>query len=186
MNIPLTYGLVGALLGALQTLVLFFLGIHGERVHLMHDWKFTLPLGIVGFAIGVTVQVLGMRAARNAAGDRGMSYGRGLGVGCLIGLWQGLATMVFMIVYGFVINPGFKDAMIAGQLAKMQEQNMPAEAYAMAEKMMGFMLNPAVQGVMAFFGAIFMALIIGLIAAAFLRRAPAEPSFAASNPPALG
>ncbi len=94
--------------------------------------------------------------------------------------------MAFMIVYGFVINPGFKDAMIAGQLAKMQEQNMPAEAYAMAEKMMGFMLNPAVQGVMALFGAIFMALIIALIAAAFLRRAPAASGLAAGNPPALG
>lgn len=186
MKIPFTYGLIGAAIGALQQLVLFFLGIHGDRIHLMNDWKFTVPLGLVGFAIGVAVQVLGMRAAREAAGDQGMSYGRGVGVGCLIGLWQGLATMVFMIVYGFVINPGFKDAMIASQLEKMQEQSMPAEAYAMAEKMMGFMLNPAVQGVMAFFGSIFMALIIALIAAAILRRAPVAPELGAANPPALG
>lgn len=175
MNIYATYGLAGSFLGAVQMLALFFLGMHGERIDLLSDWKISIPLGVFGFALNVVVIVLGLRAAREAAPDKGLTYGRGVGGGCLIGLWQGLGTMVFTVIYGFVINPGFKEAMIANQLAKMQEQNMPAEAYAMAEKMMNIMLNPIVQGVLAVPGTVVVALVITLVAAAVLRRAPQAP-----------
>ena len=180
MKIYATYGLIGTLLGALQVLVLFFLGLHGEKIHLMNDLKITLPLGVLGFALGVAVIVLGLRAWREAQPDKAMSYGRGVGGGCLIGLWQGLGSMVFTIVYGFVINPGFKDAMVANTMAQMQEKNVPAEAYAMTEKMMNITLNPIVQGLMAVPGSIFVALIVSLIAAAVLKRAaaPVQPPLA--------
>lgn len=177
MKIYATYGLIGALLGALQMLVLFFLGLHGEKIHLLNDLKVSLPLGALGFVLGAAVLVLGLRAWREAQPDKAMSYGRGVGGGCLIGLWQGLGTMVFTIVYGFVINPGFKDAMVANTMAQMQAKNLPAEGYAMAEKMMNITLNPIFQGIMAVPGSIFIALIASLIAAAVLKReaAPAQP-----------
>lgn len=188
MKIYATYGLIGALLGAVQTLALFFFGIHGERIHLMNDLKVSLPLGLLGFLIGVVVIVLGLRAWREAAPDKAMSYGRGLGGGTLIGLWQGLGSMVFMIVYGFVINPGFKDAMVANQVAQMQGKGMPDQAVEMAEKMMNIMLNPIVQGVMAVPTTVVFALLVSLVAAAVLKRAAPAPSYgeAAEVPPVSG
>lgn len=175
MKLYATYGLLGSFLGAVQMLALFFAGLHGERIELLNNWKVSVPIGLLSFVVTIVVLVLGLRAAREAAPDKGMTYGRGLGVGCLIGVWQGLGSMAFMVVYGFVINPGFKDAMIASQLAKMQEQNMPAQAYAMAEKMMNIMLNPFVQGAMAVPGTVVTALVISLIAAAVLKREPQAP-----------
>jgi hypothetical protein len=179
-----TYGLAGALLGAVQTLVLFFLGLHGERIHLMNDWKVTVPLGLLGFVLGAVVIVLGLRAWREAAPDRAMGYGRGVGGGALIGLWQGLGSAVFMLLYGLVINPGFKDAMVANQMAQLQGKGMPAEAYAMAEKIMNLTLNPVFQAVVAVPGTVFYAVIVSLIAAAVLRRAAPAPAY--GEPPAIG
>ena len=171
MNTYATYGAIGAALGALQTLALFFLGLHGERIQLLNDWKISVPIGLLGLVIGIVVIVLGLRAWREAAPDKAMSYGRGVGGGVLIGLWQGLGSAVFMLVYGFVINPGFKDAMVANQLAQMQSKGVPAQAYPMAEKVMNITLNPIFQAVMAVPGTVFFALIISLIAAAVLKRA---------------
>lgn len=173
MNTYILYGLAGAVFGAVMNMVLFVLGLHGEKAHLMNDWKVGALLFLVGTAVNVAVIVLGLRAWRQEAPGKGMSYGRGVGGGCLIGLWQGLGSMVFMVVYGFVINPGFKDAMIAAQMAKMQASGAPAEAYPVAEKMMGVMFNPILQGVMTLFGTIFFSLLIALIAAAVLKREPA-------------
>lgn len=175
MNIYALYGLAGAAIGALQMMVLFFLGLHGEKIHLLGDWKVATALGVLGFAINIAVVVLGLRAWREEAPGRAMSYGRGVGGGCLIGLWQGLGTMVFTILYGLVINPGFKDAMIAFQMGKLQERGAPAEAYAMAEKMMNFTLNPIFQGVMAFPMSIVISLLIALVAAAVLKREATGP-----------
>lgn len=183
MKIYATYGLIGALLGAVQTLALFFLGLHGERIQLMNDWKVSIPLGLFGFVLGVVVLVLGLRAWREAAPDKAMSYGRGVGGGALIGLWQGLGSMVFMVVYGFIINPGFKDAMVANQMAQMQAKGMPAQAVEVTEKMMNIMLNPIAQGVMAVPGTVVYALIVSLIAAAVLKRAAPAPTD--SEPPAV-
>lgn len=180
-----TYGLIGAGLGAMMTLALFFAGIHGERIHLLNDLKVSVPLGLLGFAINVAVIVLGIRAWREAAPGKAMSYGRGLGGGIMIGLFQGLATMVFTAIYGLVINPGFKDAMIANQMAKMQEAGMPAEAYAMAEKWMNITMHPVLQGVFALLGSLFLAVIVSLIAAAVLKRSDAALEGVPSVPPAL-
>ncbi len=171
MNTYMLYGLAGAFLGSVMQMVLFVLGLHGEKAQLMNDWRIGTALFVVGTAINAVVIVLGLRAWREEAPGKAMSYGRGVGGGCLIGFWQGLGALVFAVLYGFVINPGFKDAMIAAQLVKLQEQGVPAEGYAVAEKMMGFMLNPLMQGVMAFFGTVFFSLLISLVAAAVLRRA---------------
>ncbi|HLP02193.1 MAG TPA: DUF4199 domain-containing protein [Opitutaceae bacterium] len=184
MNTYMLYGLAGAILGAVMNMVLFALGLHGEKAQLMNDWKVGALLFVIGIAISVVVIVLGLRAWREEAPGKGMSYGRGVGGGCLIGLWQGLGSMLFSILYGFVINPGFKDAMIAAQMAKMQEQGQPPEAYAMAEKFMGFMLNPIVQGVTTFFGTMFFAVVISLVAAAVLKREPQAPELPELGRPA--
>ncbi len=180
-----TYGLAGAAIGALMTLAMFFAGLHGERIDLFNSWKVQLPMGVLGVAIGVAVISLGIRAWREAAPDKAMSYGRGFGGGLMISLFNGLASMVFTILYGMVINPGFKDAMIASKLAEMQESGMPAEAYAMAEKMMNIMLSPVAQGASALFGTLFFGVIVSLIAAAILKRAAVAPVTDTVVPPAL-
>ncbi len=181
MNTYATYGLVGALLGALQTLVLFFLGLHGDRMHVLNDWKISVPLGLLGFVISVAVVVLGIRAWREAAPGKAMSYGRGVGGGCLIGLWQGMGMAVFTLLYGYVINPGLKATMVANAMAEMQKKNVPAEAYPMAEKMMNITMSPAVQAIGGFIWLAGLSLVVSLIAAAVLKRAAAEP---AAVPPA--
>lgn len=176
MKITVNYGLAGAALGAVQVLVLFFLGLHGERIHLLNETKISLPVMLIGFAISTLVVVLGIRAVRAAAPGGGLTYGRGVGAGCLIGLWQGLGSMVFMILYGYAINPGFKDAMVANTLEQMRAKNVPAEAFPMAEKMMNVTMSPLVQGLLAVPGTVIYALIVALIAAAVLKRqAVAEP-----------
>ena len=170
-----TYGLAGALFGALMTLALFFLGLHGERIHLLNSLKVSIPVGLLGFAVSVAVVVLGIRAWREAAPGKAMSYGRGVGGGCLIGLWQGLGTAVFTLLYGYVINPGFMEAMMANAMAEMQKKNMPAEAYPMAQKFMNVTMSPAFQAAAGFPVSIFIALVVALIAAAVLKRAAIEP-----------
>ncbi len=182
MKIYATYGLVGALLAALQTLALFFLGLHGDRIHLLNDWKISVPIAVLGFVISVAVVILGIRAWREAAPGKAMSYGRGVGGGCLVGLWQGLGMAVFTLLYGYGINPGLKATMVANAMAEMQKKNVPAEAYPMAEKMMNITMSPAVQAFGGFVWLVGLALVVSLIAAAVLKRAAVEP---VAVPPAV-
>lgn len=186
MNTYALYGLAGAALGAVQMMAMFFLGLHGERIDLLNDWRVGVPLWTLGFAVNIAVVVFGLRAWREEAPGRAMSFGRGVGGGCLIGLWQGLGTMVFTILYGYVINPGFTDTMVAFQLAKLQERGLPAEGYAMAEKMVHVTMNPIVQGVTVVPMTVVICVLIALIASAVLKREPQLPPEISEAPETTG
>lgn len=167
-----TFGLTGSLVGALMTLVLFFLGWHGEQLVMTTKWFVWLPMMLIGIGVSVTLIALAMRNVREESADKGLSYGRGLGVGVLVGLWQGLGGAVFQVLYMTVINPSFHDAMIDFQVQQMQEKGTPHEAIEMAKKVMNITTGVPMQAVFQVLGAVFFAFIISLIVAAFLKREP--------------
>jgi len=177
MKIYATYGLGAALVGAVLTLVAFFTGLHGEHI------QYAAPVGYLAIFVAIVAVVLGMRACRTAAAERGMTYGRGLGAGVLISLWQSVAGALFNLLYVVVINPAFNDTMIAYQMSKLEEKQLPPQALEMSEMIMHTMMTPAIQTVVAVLGGIFWGCIISLIAAAVLKRAPAPESLLEEVPP---
>src|SRR5690348_3481269 len=67
---------------------------------------------------------LAMKERKQEDFGRTMSYGQCVGTGTLVGLWAGIATGIFMLVYFTSINPGIIDVMLQKQQAALQAQQM--------------------------------------------------------------
>lgn len=176
MKIPFIYGLVGALVGALLNLAMFFTGMHDDPAAMGKNMALTYALSFLGFAVGVAVVVLAVRGWRNAQADGSMSFGRGVAVGTLTGVFMALIGGIFHVLYLTVINPAWHEALLNYQRDQMASKPMPAESRAMAEKIMAITMHPGVQAGMGVLFWAFFGCAIGLIAAAILKRPPAPPA----------
>ena len=168
MKIPLTYGAFTAIASCLVTLLLFFLGYHSDATKLA---SIQTPAVIVTIGINLAGIILGMRARRaQVPPNESFSYGRALGTGVLIGVFAALFGGVFNLLYSTVINPDFSDVMMQLQTAKLEAKGMSSDQIEKASGMMRMLFKPAIQFVFIVIGGAFWALVISLIAAAFIKR----------------
>ena len=174
MKIPLTYGAIMAVAGAVLTLVLYFAGFH-DNAEKFGAGQMIGSLG--GLAISVSCLALAMREKRAAfPASSEWGYGSALGGGVLTGLVASLLGVITAYLYFVVINPGFGDFVLQAELAKLEAKGIPSSAIAQAEGMIKFMTRPGVMlGMQAVMGFI-MSVVFSLIIAIFFRsRAVAAP-----------
>ena len=88
MNTTLFYGVVLALANIVLSLISFFLGFQTEKLA-QGQW-----FGLLNFVAAVVVFWLGIRAVREEAADKSLTYGKGVLTGFLIALYSGLIGMV--------------------------------------------------------------------------------------------
>lgn len=174
MNTPMFYGVALALANIVLSLVGFFLGFQTERLA-QGQW-----FGLLSLVAAIVVLWLGLRAVREEAADKSLSYGKGVLTGFLISLYSGLIGIVYTFIHFRFINPSFVDYQIDATRQKWIQAGLDDAKMAAAEKFMRFFMSPPVISIVGFFMALVFGVIIALVLAAFLKRAPA-----ATPPPAV-
>jgi len=173
MKTTLFYGFAMAIVGTLLAYSLFFLGYHDSVEKLGTSQTISMIVGILN---GITCITLGIRARREEVpASEPFGYGRALGTGTLIALWGSIFGTISHVLYMAVINPGFQDVVVQGELAKLEARGMSSAQIEQAEGMIRMMTGTVVQGIAALIFGFLFAFVFALIIAAFTRR-PAPPA----------
>jgi hypothetical protein len=170
MGTKFIYALTLSICGALLSLLLYFTGFQTEKLATGQYFQW------LGFVIMFAVLWLGIKAVRDEAPEKGLSYGRGVGTGTLISLYSGLMSSVYSFIHFKFVNTGFADYQLAMIRPKWEAAGMGEAQMDQAEKFTRAMLGPVAQAIMTPIFVLIFGVICSLIIAAFLKRAaPAEP-----------
>lgn len=169
MGTKFTYALVLTIAGAVFNLLLYFTGYQTEKLAVGQH------LNWIGFVIMVVVLVLGIRAVREEAPDKALTFGRGVGAGVQISLLSGLMGGIYNFIHFKFINPEFVDYQMEIVRAKWEEVGMSAAQIEQAEGITRAMMGPVSQAIWTPLMALLVGTIVSLVAAALLRRPPATP-----------
>ena len=168
MNTTFFYALVLSVSNIVLSLVFFFIGYQTDK---MAQGRWIVSL--VPLAVMIVVTWLGLKAVREEAKDKSLSYGKGVGTGVLIALYASLIGGIYAYIHFTFINPNFADYAIDMIRQKWVAAGMGDNQMEQAEKFTRFFYKPAVMAVMnvpvgTFFGTVF-----SLILSIFLKRKPA-------------
>ena len=166
MNTALFYGIVLAIANIVLSLVSYFLGFQTDKIA-MEQW-----FGLLQLAAAIAVLWLGIRAARADSKDKSLTYGRGVFTGFLISLYSALIGAVYAIIHFTYINPAYADYKIDALRQKWMQAGFNDAKMAAAEKFTRFFLSPVPLFIYVLIVSVILGVIISLIVAAFLRRAP--------------
>lgn len=168
MKTYLLYGFLIALGNFLLSLVLFLCGLQSDISHLPAA---QLVGGLGGLAIGLTLLILGIRAARaEIPPEQAFGYGRAVGAGFAIQAFASVFAAVATYVYGAFINPHLSELILQSQAEKAEARGMTSEQIERMQGMTRMFVGPAGQAISALVGTLVIGGIIVLIVAAFLKR----------------
>ncbi len=172
MKTYLTYGFALTLSSAVLTLILYFLGFHSDPAKLgIAQWISSGGLLI----ISVVCLSLGMKARRAAVpATEEFGYGNALFVGFMISLYAAFMCIVTNYLYFNVINPGFVDIIVQGQLDKMEANGMSGAQLEQAEKGIRMFMKPVFSACFVFLSVLFWGTLISLVTAIFFKRPASE------------
>jgi ABC-type sugar transport system permease subunit len=173
MGTKFIYALILTISGALLSLLLYFTGFQTEKLATGQYFQW------LGFVIMFAVLWLGIKAVRDEAPEKGMSYGRGVGTGTLISLYSGLMSSVYSFIHFKFVNTEFADYQLALIRPKWEAAGMGEAQMDQAEKMTRAMMGPVAQAILTPIMVVLFGLILSLIIAAILKR-PAPDQIKAS------
>ncbi|HEX7631786.1 MAG TPA: DUF4199 domain-containing protein [Lacunisphaera sp.] len=173
MNTKFIYALILTICGALFNLLMFFAGFQTEKLAAGKYFQW------IGLVMMFVVLWLGIKAVRDEAPAKGMSYGRAVGTGTLISLYSGLMSSIYSFIHFKFVNPQFADYQLAAIRQQWEAKGMSEAQMDQAEKITRMMMGPTVQAIMTPIFVTVIGLICALIIAAFLKRPAAEEAKAA-------
>ena len=168
MSTKFTYALTLTICGAIFNLLMYFTGLQTEK---LATGQYVQSLGLV---VMFVVLFLGIKAVRDEAPAKGMSYGRGVGTGTLISLYSGLMSSVYSFIHFKFVNTEFADYQIAMIRQKWEAAHMTDTQMEQAEKFTRAMMGPVAQAILTPFFVVIIGLICSLIIAAILKRPAAD------------
>ncbi|HRG56119.1 MAG TPA: DUF4199 domain-containing protein [Lacunisphaera sp.] len=168
MSTKFIYALILTICGALLNLLLFFTGFQTEKLATGQYFQW------LGFVMMFAILWLGIKAVRDEAPEKGMSYGRGVGTGTLISLYSGLMSSIYSFIHFKFVNPQFADYQLALIRPKWEAAGMPEAQMDQAEKVTRAMMGPVAQAIMTPIMVVIFGLILSLIIAAILKRPAPE------------
>jgi hypothetical protein len=164
MSTKFIYALTLTICGALLNLLLYFTGFQTEKLATGQYFQW------LGFVMMFAILWLGIKAVRDEAPEKGMSYGRGVGTGTLISLYSGLMSSVYSFIHFKFVNPEFADYQIALLRTKWEAAGIGDAQMEQMEKMTRTMMGPVAQAIMTPIFVVLFGLILSLIIAAILKR----------------
>lgn len=168
MSTKFTYALILTVCGALFNLLMYFTGFQTERLATGQYFQW------LGFVLMFVILWLGIKAVRDEAPAKGMSYGRGVGTGTLISLYSGLMSSVYSFIHFKFVNTEFADYQMAMIRPKWEAAGMGEAQMDQMEKVTRMMMGPMVQAALTPVFVVLFGVICSLIIAAFLKRPAAE------------
>jgi lysylphosphatidylglycerol synthetase-like protein (DUF2156 family) len=175
MSTKFTYALILTVCGAVFSLLLYFTGFQTEKLNVGQHLQW------LGLVMMFVVLFLGVKAVRDEAPAKGMSYGRGVGTGTLIALYSSLMSAVYNYIHFKFVNTEFVDYQIALARPKWEAMGMGEAQMEQAEKMTRAFSGPVAYAIMTVIMGVIIGLICSLIIAAFVKRpavADAPPKLA--------
>lgn len=174
MSTKFTYAVALTVCGAILNLLLYLTGFQTEKLATGQYLQW------IGFVLMIVILTLGIKAAREEASDKSLTYGKGVGTGTLISLYSGLMSSVYSFIHFKFINTEFADYQINLIRAKWEAAGMGEAQMEQAEKVTRAMLGPVAQAIMTPIFVTIFGLICSLVIAAILKRA--APSAIAEPP----
>jgi ABC-type sugar transport system permease subunit len=169
MSTKFLYALTLTICGAVFNLLMYFTGFQTEKLATGQYFQW------LGFVMMFVVLFLGIKAVRDEAPEKGLSYGRGVGTGTLISLYSGLMSSVYSFIHFKFVNTEFADYQLALIRQKWEAAGMAEAQMDQAEKFTRAMMSPVVQAILTPIFAVIIGLICSLIISAILKRpAPDE------------
>ena len=166
MNTALFYGIVLALTNIVLALVGFFLGFQTDKLA-EGQW-----FGWLNLVAMVGITWLGIRAVREEAADKSLSYGRGVLTGFVISVCSGVIGAVYTFIHFQFINPSYADYYLDFLRQKWAEKGLGDAQVAAAEKFTRFLMSPGIMSVVGLITTVVFGVVVALILAAILKRAP--------------
>ncbi len=164
MSTKFTYALILTVCGALFNLLLYFTGFQTEKLATGQYFQW------LGLVMMFVILWLGIKAVRDEAPAKGMSYGRGVGTGTLIALYSGLMSSVYSFIHFKFVNTEFADYQLAIIRHKWEAAGMGEAQMDQAEKVTRAMMGPVAQAIMTPIFVTIFGVICSLIIAAILKR----------------
>ena len=164
LSIGLKWGLIGSILGILITVIK---GILGQNPY---AGKFDLT-AVLGILIGIAVMVMAHKEYKDK-GNGFMSYGEGLGIGCIVGLVSSVVLIVFNVVYINYVDTNVMTQLLDKALEDMEQKNQPEQAIEMTKKYFSMFFYGGL-----IIGPLFVNFIFALLVSAFTQKRNPNPVF---------
>jgi hypothetical protein len=167
-HLAMRYGLIWGGAGIFLTL-LGYLTNTDPQMPDTSTWAKILHI-IVGYGIAIWAVYASIKTDRDAQLGKYISLSRCVGHGTLIGVYAGLLTGVFMLIFTWFIAPDYLEILKNAELAKAAAQGANDEALEMTESILSFFFNPISFAIMAVIVTVITGLIIGLIVGLIMKR----------------
>lgn len=168
MSTKFIYALILTVCGAIFNLLMYFTGLQTEKLATGQYFQW------LGLVMMFVVLWLGIKAVRDEAPEKGMSYGRAVGAGTLISLYSGLMSSVYSYIHFKFLNTEFADYQLQLIRSKWEAAGMGEAQMEQAEKFTRMMMGPGAQAILTPIFVTIFGVICALIIAAFLKRNPPE------------
>lgn len=170
MKTYVTYGAINAIVGAVFSLILYFLGFQTEKLAIGQQLQW------LGLIFTIVVLFLGMREARENKPDGAISYGGAVGAAALISVFSGIFSAIYIYIHFSYVNPHYAQYIADFTRTQLEAKSVPEANIDAAIAMQTKMLSPVVQSLMTVVVAPIMGTLIGLILAIFVKKAaPQDP-----------
>jgi hypothetical protein len=180
MKIPLVYGLLMTVVGALLMFGLFFAGFHETPDKLAQVRWPSAGVSVLASVVLLGLAMRGQRAENPPAKEWG--YGSAFGTGVLTAMWGCLFSAVVSYVYFAYVNPQFGDVVYQLQMQTMQASGAPAARIEAAEKMTRMFLSPIPLTIIQLLQSFIVLVIASLLVAIFVRKPTATAGLEAEPP----
>lgn len=124
----------------------------------------------IGYALLILFIILGVKSHRDNDLNGEISYAKSLGTGTLIGLYGGLISGAFSIIFFKFIAPEALQQIIDTAQRQMEEKNMTEEQIQMAISYTKKFTEPVWLFLFSALGAALMAFIFSLIISVFMKK----------------
>jgi hypothetical protein len=163
-----TYGLMTGAVVIVYSLLLYIANLYLNKT-----------LGYISYAILLGGMVWGTLEYRKKMAGGFISYGQAFTSSFLIGLFAGILGSVYMLIFAQFINPGFINEIIEQSRVALQAKNMTEDQIETALEWTRKFTTPVMMLIWGLVGYTLISLILGLIAAIFLKKVdPSAPTSA--------
>ncbi len=125
------------------------------------------------YALIIFVLVMALQQHRDKELGGYMKYGRGLGLGTLIGVFYGIiSALTAFIIFQFLMPADFVDKAMSIARDKMLERNseMSEDQIEMSLSMARKFMSPPMMSLIVFVGSVFICFLFSLLISAFVKK----------------
>lgn len=156
------WGIISGLTAVVFFLIIDLAGLAGNQ-----------SVSWLWYLVFIVLVVMGHKEFKSE-GDGYMSYGQGLGIGTLTGVFSALISNIFFFIYVSFISSGFIEVIKEKQIMDMQDRGMSDAEIEQAMGFSEFFMTPVAMSIMGFVFTVFFCFLVSLIVSIFTKNQAPE------------